>query len=335
MAINSGSNRNNLFVKKRQLAVCILLLTGFAPTIKAQQWPVLGNEDQVASTTSNYTSIVAVAEGEEGTTTVPYVAFTEANIAKVKRYHAGTWEQVGDNISTGNATYTRIYADRNDRLLVTYIDVANGNRLAVKAYNTSTSAWEPLNGNADNLYVSSGSVTNSISQYSTTPRSSFAFDTSNVPYIIFGEGANLNPTVKRHNGTGWETVGSGTISSDRAIGVSIAIDSTTNIPYIVYVQQATSTSTTGSIIVYRYTNSGESIPVPNPVPPGSSATGATTAARHTGIAFNNNWNLVISYFNAGNSNRPTIITYNKATAAWSFDGTPVCKGCLRQYFNKR
>ena len=301
---------------------CFLLLISLACSpVYAQQWVIHGNEQQVASATSNYTAITTTVEGEEGTLTVPYFVFTEANIAKVKKYNAGAWEQVGNDVSAGTATYTRIYSDRNNKLFVTYVDAANGNRLAIKTYNPSTSLWEPLNGDANNLYVSAGSVTNSLSQYNSTPRSSFAIDTSNRPYIFFGEGANLNPTVKRYNGSSWETVGAGPASSDRAIGVSIAIDSATNIPYIVYLQQATSTSTTGTIIVYRYTNTWELIAVPNPVLPGSATTGATNAARHTAFAFNSTWDPVVSYFNASNSNRATIITYIKTAGTWSYGGT--------------
>src|ERR1051325_1480750 len=56
------------------------------PTVQAQQWPIIGNEQQVASAASNYTHI---ATATEDVATVPYVVFTEANIAKVKKYTDG------------------------------------------------------------------------------------------------------------------------------------------------------------------------------------------------------------------------------------------------------
>lgn len=141
----------------------------------------------------------------EGRVAVPYVIFTEANIAKVKRYSAGGRQQVGGNVSAGSAAYTRLFADAANRLYATYVDAANGNRLAVKTYNSSAVAWEP-------------------------------------------------------------------------------------------------------------------VPVPNPVSGGSVTTGATNAVRHTGISFNSARNPVVTYFNTGNSNRATIIQYNKATASWVYGG---------------
>ncbi|WP_207495896.1 T9SS type A sorting domain-containing protein [Aridibaculum aurantiacum] len=312
-------------VSSKAILFRLLLLTtalGVSSLLQAQHWTILGNESQVASATSNHTSIAVLLEGDEGTTTVPYVAFIESGVPKVKKLVAGAWEQVGNNLSTGSASYTRIIADNNNRLYVSYVDGTNSNRLAVKTYDTSSASWQPLNNDPNNLHLSAGSVTYSISQYSSTPRSTFALDTANRLYVIFGEGSGLVPTVKRYNGTAWETVGGAPVSSDRAVGVGIAIDSTTNAPYVVYAQLATATSTTGTVMAYRFINNAwENIPVPSPVLPGSSTTGSTTGVRHTVITFNYQWNPVVSYFNANNSNRSTIIIYNKSTSSWSYEGT--------------
>jgi hypothetical protein len=107
------------------------------------------------------------------------------------------------------------------------------------------------------------------------------------------------------------------IAAQRAIGVGIAIDQN-DIPYIVYINHATATSTTGNMIVYKYeNNSWQQIVVPSPVPGGSATTSATTAIRHTTITFNSIGNPVISYFNASNSNRNTVIVYDKSAGTWS------------------
>lgn len=91
---------------------------------------------------------------------------------------------------------------------------------------------------------------------------------------------------------------------------------------MVYLSQATATSSTGSVVVYRFINNAwQAVPIPNPVTGGSATSGSTTAARHTAISFNSDWNPVISYFNASNSNRATIITYNKAAGTWAYGGT--------------
>jgi hypothetical protein len=291
------------------------LLIGTINKVQGQQWPVIASEQDIASSVSNYS---AIATSLDGAVTSTYVVYTESNIAKVKKFDGSSWEAVGSPVSDGSATYTRIYIDDNGRILVSYVDASNGNRLAVKTYNQALNVWEPLGG-ASNLYVSTGSVTFSTGQYSSTPRSALAFDGNNVPYIIFSEGAGLNPYVKKFNGTGWETVGGMPVSTQRAIGVGIAIDGN-DVPYIVYINQATATSTTGNLVVYRFDNSWQQITVPSPVSGGSSTSGATVALRHSAITFNNSWNPVVSYFNAGNSNRATVIIYNKATGVWSLSG---------------
>ena len=286
-------------------------------TSHAQRWRIIGNEQQLATATSAYTSVATVLENG---ISVPYVVFTEGGAAKVKKYTGNAWQDVGGSVATGSPTYTRIVADRNGKLFVSYIDVANSSRLAAETYNTTTNVWEPLGGLAANLYVSAASVAYSISSaYNSTPRHQMAFDTANRPLIVYGEGTNLNPNVKRFNGTAWETVGSSPIYTDRAIGVGVGVDSTTNIPYIVYIKLATATSTTGGLVVARFNSTTwDSIPIPNPINGGSASTGATLSIRHTCITFNKTWNPLVSYFNTGNSNKNTVIVYNKATSTWAF-----------------
>src|SRR4030095_15664081 len=205
---------------------------------QCQQWVIIANEQQIASETSSFTHIVTVLDGA---ITVPYVVYTESGIAKVKKFDGDNWIAVGDNVSTGAATHTRIYADENSKLYVRYVDAANGSRLAIKTFNEATQLWQPLNNDAANLYISAETVTNNIGQFASTPRSALAFSSDNTPYVIYGEGAALNPFVKRFNGTTWETVGGGMIATQRAIGVGIAIDQN-DIPYIVYINHATPTA---------------------------------------------------------------------------------------------
>jgi len=283
----------------------------------AQQWPIIGQEQAIASGTSAYTNIATVAEGAA---TFTYVVFTEAGVPKVKRFDGTDWTAVGGPLSTRTVTYTRIYANDNGVLYVTYVDAANGNRLAVKTFNTTTEEWEPLGRNATNLYVSTGSVTNTISQYSSTARSSLAFDAAGVPFIAFGEGTALNPMVKKFNGTSWETIGGAAVSAQRAIGINLAIDNN-DIPYLVFCNQAATSSSTGNLMLYQFVdNIWQAVAVPVTMPGGSSTSGATSAIRHTAITFNSAWNLVITYFNASNSNRATAVIFNKSTSAWSLSG---------------
>lgn len=273
----------------------------------AQNWNILGNESQVSSDVSSYPSIAVLND-------VPYVVFREATglVAKVKKRSTitGNWEQVGNDIGT-NLSFLRILLDKTNRLFVTYVDVENGNKLAVKIYNAAADTWEPLNNETNNLYVSTGSVTNSVSQYGSTPRCSLAFDSDNNPYIAFGEGASLTPTVKKFDGTSWITVGTiplntATNLSQIAVGVSVAIDET-DVPWLVFCSLTTATSSTGTMAFYKFSGGTWNYITPT----------ITAGIRHTSMVINAAGNPVIVYFNTADSNRATAIEYNKATATWS------------------
>ena len=267
----------------------------------AQQWAILGNENQVSSVATTYTSITALDN-------VPYVVYREGTVSKVKKRNTTTavWEQLGDDIGT-NVTYTRIYVDKANNLFVTYVDVSNGNKLAVKVFNESSQIWEPLNADINNLYVSSGSVNNNVSQYNSTPRSSLAFDSDNNPYIAFGDGVNLTPYVKKFDGTSWITVGSAAVNSAaKAVAVSLVIDEA-DVPWLVFCSLSATNSSTGPMALYQFNNGIWSSITPT----------VTAGIRHTSMVLNSAGNLVIAYFNTADTNRATAIEYNKTTATWS------------------
>lgn len=295
--------------RKQFLKIILITLFSFLNVHEsfAQNWNILGNESQVSSDVSSYTSIAVLND-------VPYVVFREATglVVKVKKRNAatGNWEQVGNDIGA-NLSFSRILLDKTNRLFVTYVDVANGNKLAVKIYDAATDVWEPLNNETNNLYVSTGSVTNSVSQYGSTPRCSLAFDSDNNPYIAFGEGASLTPTVKKFDGTSWITVGTiplntATNTAQIAVGVSLAIDET-DVPWLVFCSLATATTSTGTMAFYKFSAGTWNYITPT----------VTASIRHTSMVINSAGNLVIAYFNTADSNRATAIEYNKTTAAWS------------------
>lgn len=288
----------------------------------AQQWNILGSESQISSVATAYTSITVLDN-------VPYIVYVEGSssgVAKVKRKNSatGAWEQVGGNLAS-NASYTRIYSDKTGKLYVTYIDGNSGSKLAVVTFNTATQAWEPLVSGSP--YVSTGTATHSVSAFSTTPRSSLAFDNSNIPYVFYSERATSGfAFVKRFVSGVWQTIGSSAVSADTAISNNIALDNN-NTPYVVYVKQANLTSSTGPIKVYRFnsaTNNWENVSPPGAVTAGggTSTTGATTSVRHTGIAMDNNYNPVVSYFNTTSNSKSTLIRYDKSGNSWSWIGAP-------------
>lgn len=271
----------------------------------AQQWNIIGNEQQVSAVASSYTSIAVVNEGGNFT---PYVVFTESGVPKVKKRLAdGTWEQVGANLGT-SASYTNIFANPIGDLYVTYIDLSAGSKLAVKKLDVTNGTWNPLNPEDPNsLYVSTGNANGMgvVGQYSGIQRCSMAFDSFNTPYIAFSE-AGMLPYVKKFNETAWETIGTGAVSSEFAAAVSLAIDSTDK-PWLVYCSLGATNSTTGTMALYSFDNNTWTATI-NPAP--------ISGLRNTTIVTKDNNSLCIAYFNTGNLNRATTILYNKSTNTW-------------------
>lgn len=277
----------------------------------AQQWTVLGQENDVSAVASSYTSIAVLND-------VPYVVFREGTgpVVKVKKRNTatGVWEQFGNDIGA-NLTYSRILLDKTNQFYVTYVDAGNGNKLAVKKYSSETDTWEPLNNDTNNLYVSTGSVTNGVGQLSSTPRSSLAFDSDNNPYIAFGDNGTLTPFVKKFDGTSWVTVGAASVNAGSiAIGVSLVLDEA-DVPWLVFCGLGTTSSTTGTMTLYNFT-AGVWTTVATP--------SAIGGIRHTSMVLNSAGNLVIAFFDATGStpgpsggNRATIVEYNKSGATWS------------------
>ncbi|MCI9846413.1 T9SS type A sorting domain-containing protein [Flavobacterium pectinovorum] len=301
--------------RKRFLQILFITFFSFfnAHESFAQNWNILGNESQVSAVASSYTSIAVLND-------VPYVVFREGTgpVVKVKKRNpvTGNWEQVGNDIGA-NLNFSRILLDKTNQFYVTYVDAANGNKLAVKIYNAITDAWEPLNNETGNLYVSSGSVNSSVSQYGSTPRCSLAFDSDNNPYIAFGEGASLTPTVKKFDGTSWVAVGGVSVNAASiAIGVSLVLDEA-DVPWLAFCNLETATTSTGIMKLYKCTGGIWSEASASPV---------TGGVRHTSMALNSTNNLVIVYFDAtpstpgpAGNNRATAIEYSKnaVTPAWS------------------
>ncbi|MGQ7947345.1 rhamnogalacturonan lyase family protein [Flavobacterium sp. WC2509] len=272
----------------------------------AQTWPILGNEQAISSVASSYTSIAVVNNGVDYT---PYVAYTESGVPKVKkRLNDGSWVPVGANLGT-NATFTQIYADPIGNLYVAYIDGSStGNsKLAIQKYDFVNNIWSPLNP-ADNntLYVSTGNVNQANSSFKGV-RFSIAFDSFNTLYVAFTD-AGLIPYVKKFNSdtAAWETVGSGPAASGLAALPSLAIDSTDK-PWLLYTRLTGTGDANGTLALFSFNGTSWTESV-NPTPIGG--------IRQSCIANNGKDKLCIAMFDTGNSNKTTIVYFDKTTG-WS------------------
>lgn len=287
----------------RVAAFAVLILLTVQSSF-AQQWNILGNESAISSVASYYTSIAVVGD-------VPYVAYVEGSASggtsKVKKRNAdGTWSQVGTNnpFAATLVTHIRIFNDNVGKLYVAAVDKTGG-LLSVSTLDEN-STWVRTNISTNSVAYTGPSDT----------RFDLAFDSNNVPYIAYSERISTTsgyPWVKRLvNGT-WETVGTGAVqeTDTYAASVDIALDAN-NVPYLVYINQVYNATTPSPIKAYRYINNGWE----NITPPSLVVSTSTASARYSSITMDSDNNPVVCYFNAANSNKSTIIRYNKTTPAW-------------------
>jgi rhamnogalacturonan endolyase len=233
----------------------------------------------------------------------------------VKKLSGTSWQPVGGVISAGHTSYTNIFSDRNGTLYLAYVDNDNGHRLAVKTFDAGSGTWEPLGGNDNNLYVSTGSVVNGVSQLSSSHNSWMAFDSLNVPYIVYAEmDDGGHPYVKKFNAGTWKTVGGGPVSAtDKASGVGIAI-STDGHPYIAY---SAGTGSTGQLVAYGFSGiAWTSMNVPEPLPNGRH----TSNIRHPAITIADGV-LYVIYMDTKNSNKATVISSPLDAPDWNQVGS--------------
>lgn len=320
-------SKQRSFVFSAHLKSAFLLLGAFlfsTTVLLAQTWPILADESQIATTATNNASIttVEVASGDDSYVTVPYVAYVEASRVRVKRLINGTWENVGVDgiVSSGNANHVYIFSDANGKIYLNYLDEASSptRKLAIKTFNPANNAWETVGGN---LHVSNGSIL--FSGHSELAKSRpywMAFDSDNKPYIVYTENSEGNkPIVKRFNGIDWELVGTGPISAQKATGLGIAIDQSSNTIFVAYINQEVSTTSSGAIKLLSYESGNwvEKI-IPTATLNGSTTTGSVNSARLTSIALDGENNPYIAYSNAANSIKATVIKYTRSTSTWSF-----------------
>lgn len=292
----------------RLLAFAVLTLLT-TQSIFAQKWNVIGDETNISATASYFTSITVVGD-------VPYVVYTDGSasggVSRIKKRNSdGSWTAVGTNspFDATQVTYTRIFSDATGKLYVGAVDKTGG------LLSVST-----LDGN--NAWVRTNISTNSVAYTGPSEtRFDMAFDANNIPYIAYSERISTTsgyPWVKRLTNGVWETVGTAAVQTTDAFAaaVDIALDAT-NVPYLVYINQVYNATTPSPLRAYRFVNTAwENITPPSPV-----VSTATLATRYSSITVDSENNPVVCYFNFNNSNKSTIIRFNKATSVWDSPAT--------------
>ncbi|WP_182299785.1 InlB B-repeat-containing protein [Cohnella cholangitidis] len=153
-------------------------------------WEPVGNAGLTTGESVN-TDLFIAADG------TPYVAYkdgTNSYKAAVKKYNGSSWVTVGNSgFSSGAANNIQIYVD-NGTPYVLYSDEGQSGRIFVMKFDGTN--WGPVGG---------GPLTSVNSAYF-HELSIYVYN--GVPYVAFPDPANqLKGTMKRFNGSGWETLG--------------------------------------------------------------------------------------------------------------------------------
>lgn len=130
---------------------------------------------------------------------------------------------------------------------------------------------------------------------------SFAFNTSNEPYVAYQDRANsYKATVMKFNGTNWVTVGVPGFSAGRADYPSLAF-SNSNEPYVAYMDSANSYKAT----VMKFDGT-------NWVPVGTAGFSAGYVA-YTSLAFSSNNEPYVAFSDSVNSYKATVMKFDGTT----------------------
>jgi hypothetical protein len=270
-------------------------------------------------------------------TGVPYVGYADVDNgwkAYVMKYTGNTetdndakpndgWEYVGSpGFSESNAYYLDFVIDSADNLYAAYNDPAYSQKLTVMKYtgNTTTDADSVPNDGWE--YVGSPGFSIGIAG---SPK--LAFDSNNIPYIIYRDDVDGHATVKKYQGGSWQIVGSQGFSGGDVYFNWIAFDSQDNL------YASFRITGHGKAVVMRYTgntttdsdvnlNDGWEFVGEGPgLSPGQ--------APFTSIAFDSNDTPYLAFRYEDNGHRTTVMKYtgnaesdNDATVndGWEFVG---------------
>ncbi len=129
-----------------------------------------------------------------------------------------------------------------------------------------------------------------------------AFDGSGTPYVAYTDAVNSGKaTVKKYNGTSWETVGTAGFSVDGAGYTSLALDGS-GTPYVAYTDGGNSNKAT--VMKYNGT-SWETV---------SSAGFSADGAAYTSLALDGSGTPYVAYSDYGNDGKATVMKFSAPPA---------------------
>lgn len=187
------------------------------PPVTNPQWSYVGK----AGFSPNGASNVTAASGTNG---VSYVAFVDLPSSKIKvmKYNGTKWVAAGAYVSAGKSLSPRIVLTKKNLPVVAYVDSLNGGNITVKKFGSG-------------LWTTLGSPGFAPAEGSFASRFSMAIDGAGIPYIlsIHRDTVPLISVLKWKDGA-WANVGHRNFAVSFSGEANLAIDKTTNTPYIIF-----------------------------------------------------------------------------------------------------
>jgi len=166
-----------------------------------------------------------------------YITYVYGNnyAVQLKKFNGTSWVSVGGNVTDSNGNYPSVKVTQDNIPYVTYVNNNAGGRATVKKLVANT--WQTV-GAAN---ISGGTVENP----------NIYLDGNDVPYVSYTNTPNVGQntvSVKKFNGSEWESLNIEADSGNTATNILLAFNSS-NVPYAIY-------SKTGHLTCYVRTYNG-------------------------------------------------------------------------------
>ncbi len=195
----------------------------YHPSANSGMWMQLGSDLQAVGA-----SHIDIVIGKKDTVMAFYRHSNRPKAKELKR--PSTWDAIPEGASNEiiinsavNPSYNSIAADKNGVAYAAYQASSNGQATVYKV-NTTNDGWTSL-----------GTATPGANTAAKADSLKLIVDTSGTPYLLFKDyGNSRKASVRRYNGSSWETVGSLGFSTGAITGGDIAVNRQTNEVYVAY-----------------------------------------------------------------------------------------------------
>ena len=274
---------------KRMIGLTAILMTVFFVGCGQTSSSVSGDEDTDVSQMGASLSLALTIANDDS----PIVSYTNTsggyNIF-VRKYSGGNMLAYGINpVSDGVGYFAKTIMAPDSSLYLAYKDGAINYKASVKRY--FLGSWNYLGGAG----ISSGKANYTC----------VAVDSTGVAYVAYVEATDDSDSggllvVKKYDGTNWVAVGTNPLTAGKAYYVSLAIDPSTNDPYVAYVDYGRGMR----VVVKHFDGTNWEV---------SGVEGlSSTSSRYSSLAISSTGNTFVAYEDGARETKETVKNFDAA-----------------------